>query len=123
MDFSQKLKELRAEKGITQAELSEITNLSHGCIAMLEVGKRAPTGSTLVALADFFECSIDFLMGREDDFGNITIVSSGQQKNAGLKPDEKELLETFRKLDMKNKMHVISYATVRLEGQQERKTI
>ena len=62
MKFSQRLKELRAEKGLTQAQLCEKTGLSHGCVAMLEVDKRAPTGSTLVALADVF--GLSFRTGR-----------------------------------------------------------
>lgn len=116
MTFSQKIKELRTEKGISQDELANATGLSHGCIAMLEVGKRAPTATTLTALADFFEVSTDYLLGRADDFGVISI-STQKNPTSDLTSEEKHLLETFRKLDMKNRMHVTAYADVRLEEQ------
>lgn len=120
MNFSSKLKELRAEKGLTQDQLALKTDLSHGCIAMLETGKRAPTGNTLALLADFFEVSTDYLLGRSDDLGVISI-SSQKEKTAELSPDELHLLEVFRGLNTKNRMHVTSYAEIRLEEQDENK--
>lgn len=113
MIFSQRLKELRVEKGLTQDQLAQKTELSHGCIAMLEIDKRAPTASTLNVLADFFECSTDYLLGRSDDFGNIAVRTDGKQLTA----DEDRLLTVYRKLTEKNKMHVSAYAQVRLEEQ------
>lgn len=61
MNFSERLRELRAEKDVTQIELAKKTGLSNGCIAMLEINKREPTGNTLIALSNFFECSIDYV--------------------------------------------------------------
>ena len=92
--FAQKLKDLRAERQLTQNELSKKTGLSHGCIAMLEVGKRAPTGSTLIVLADALECSVDYLLGREDDFGNVTVQGTAPQFSA----EEMEIVRIFKKL-------------------------
>ena len=94
MKFSKKLRELREEKNLTQDQLAEKTGLSHGCIAMLEVEKRAPSGITLITLADFFECSIDYLVGRSDDFGNVTIINGTES----LPASEQTLLVTFRSL-------------------------
>ena len=116
MSFSQRIKDLRAERALSQDELATATGLSHGCIAMLEIGKRAPTATTLTALADFFEVSTDYLLGRADDFGVISI-SAQKNPTSDLTSEEKHLLETFRKLDMKNRMHVTAYADVRLEEQ------
>ena len=92
--FAKKLKALRNERQLTQNELSIKTGLSHGCIAMLEVGKRAPTGSTLILLADALECSVDYLLGREDDFGNVHVQGTAPQLTAV----ERQLLEDFRSL-------------------------
>lgn len=104
--FAKKLKALRNERQLTQNELSVKTGLSHGCIAMLEVGKRAPTGSTLILLADALECSVDYLLGREDDFGNVHVNASAPQ----LPADEKELLEIFRGLRREYRVQVLEYA-------------
>ena len=113
MIFSERLKELRLERGLSQDELAEKTALSHGCIAMLEVKKRAPTATTLETLADFFEVSTDYLLGREDDFGGAHFPTPA----AELTQEEKRLLEVFRKLNTKNRMHALAYAEVRLEEQ------
>lgn len=96
MKFAYRLKELRIEKGFTQDQLAEKADLSHGCIAMLETGKRTPTGNTLSVLADIFECSTDYLLGREDDFGNITIKA--ENAAPALTEQERRMLELYRKL-------------------------
>lgn len=96
MSFSQRLKELRAEKGITQQQLSATTGLSLGCISMLEVDKRAPTGSTLLALADVFGCTTDYLLGREDDLGNVTVYQTTDNVNT-LSASEQRIVNLIRK--------------------------
>ena len=107
---------LRKEKGLSQVELAKALNVSKACISMIEIGKNEPTAITLIKYADFFECSIDYLLGREDDFGNITIQK--EKSSVDLTAEEKSLLDTFRKLNTKNRMHVSAYADVRLEEQE-----
>lgn len=89
MLFNEILKGLREERGLTQKNIADACKVSPTCICQLETGSRSPTGSTLLSLADFFNCSIDYLLGREDDFGNITIHT---EKPAPLPPDTQELL-------------------------------
>ncbi len=60
-----KIKELRNRKGLYQQELADIMNVSKSTIAMWETNKREPSSEMLVALANFFECSTDYLMGRD----------------------------------------------------------
>ena len=59
--FSERLKELRQEKGIGQVELSERLNMSKGIISLWENGLREPTMSSLIALAQYFDVTIDYL--------------------------------------------------------------
>lgn len=94
MIFAQRLKELRTEKGLTQDELSKKTGLSHGCIAMLEIEKRAPTAQTLYIFADFFQVSTDYLLGRSDDFGIIQTAKPQDE----LTKEERELILDYRAL-------------------------
>ena len=114
MGFKEQLNKLRLELGMTQKDLAYESKLSPQCISQLEKGTRYPTGFTLVALADCLECSTDYLLGREDDFGNINIQTN---KPAPLPQDEQKLLDTYRQLDAVNKLHVSAYAEVRLEEQ------
>ena len=63
--FSERLKELRIEKGIGQIELAGAIGVSKGIISLWENGQREPKLSSLMALAEFFSVSIDYLAGRE----------------------------------------------------------
>ena len=64
--FATRLKELREEKGIGQVELAQNLKVSKGIISVWENGLREPSMQSLIAIADFFDCSIDFLVGRTD---------------------------------------------------------
>lgn len=65
--FSEQLRRLRRENGLTQNELGKRLNVSNGTIAMWETGKRQPDLSTLQKLAEFFNVTVDYLMGRDVD--------------------------------------------------------
>jgi transcriptional regulator with XRE-family HTH domain len=64
--FPERLKELRLEKDIGQEKLAEETGLSHGVISLWENGLRERKLSSLVMLAEYFDVSIDYLVGLED---------------------------------------------------------
>lgn len=63
--FKDNLKSLRTEKGIGQVELARALGLSKGIISMWENGLREPHMNALIKLADFFNITIDYLVGRE----------------------------------------------------------
>lgn len=63
--FGDRLLELRQEKGVGQAELARQIDVSNGTISLWENKLREPTLSNLLALADFFEVTLDYLVGRE----------------------------------------------------------
>ena len=64
---SEILKDLRSEQGLTQKELSKKIGITASAIGFLENGQREPMASTLLAYANYFGVSIDYLMGREQD--------------------------------------------------------
>lgn len=63
--FSQRLKELRLKKGLTQTELGEKVGVKQSTFTNWENGKREPSYENLVKLADLLEVSLDSLFGRE----------------------------------------------------------
>lgn len=67
MEFYEKLKLLREEEGVTQAELAKRLNASQSAIAQWEAGTRVPTAQAIVALARYFDTSADFLLGLVDE--------------------------------------------------------
>ena len=66
MVFGKILKELRAERGLSQMELSSATGISLSAIAKWELGKTEPSASALVTLSKFFGETVDFLLGLEN---------------------------------------------------------
>lgn len=60
-----RLKELRKQKGLTLVELAKEVNLANNTLSRYERGAREPNISMLIKLADFFNVSIDYLIGRE----------------------------------------------------------
>ena len=66
MEFGKILKELRAERGLSQMELSAATGISQSAIAKWELGKTEPSASALVTLSKFFGETVDFLLGLEN---------------------------------------------------------
>ena len=105
MTFAERSRCLRKEKGLSQVELAKALNVSKACISMIEIGKNEPTAITLIKYADFFECSIDYLLGREDDFGNITIAGNASQ----LPADAQELVDMFLSLSPAHRIQILEY--------------
>ncbi len=64
--FSQRLKQLRKEKGITQDKLAKHFNLCTSTVGNWEIGKRQPDHDMLRNLSDYFGVTLDYLMGRSD---------------------------------------------------------
>lgn len=64
--FSERLKELRIEKNVGQIELAKAINVSKGIISLWENDLREPKLSNLMALAKFFDVSIDYLAGLDN---------------------------------------------------------
>ena len=65
--FAEKLKELRKEKGLTQSQVGVHLGMSQHNYRRWEVGERSPSGETLIKLADYFDVSIDYLVGRKNE--------------------------------------------------------
>lgn len=64
--FAERLKELRLEKELSQAQLAKATGLSHTAIVYWETEQRIPNANAVVILAAFFNVSTDYLLGVED---------------------------------------------------------
>jgi transcriptional regulator with XRE-family HTH domain len=64
--FGQRLKQLREEKELSQQELAKLFCLSQSTIAYYELDKKQPSQKTLQRLAEFFGCTVDYILGRTD---------------------------------------------------------
>ncbi|MGO5051843.1 helix-turn-helix domain-containing protein [Lachnospiraceae bacterium LCP25S3_G4] len=66
MSFSEKLKILRDSKDITQKELANYLEVSRATVAGYETRNRQPDFDKLIRLAQYFQVSVDYLVGKDD---------------------------------------------------------
>lgn len=64
------LKNLRKENKLTQKELADKINVTHVSISGYESGNRNPDTETLQLIADYFDTSVDYLLGRTHKKGS-----------------------------------------------------
>lgn len=64
--FELRLKELRLEKGYSQNQVATFLSVHRTTYMKWENGLREPSNTMLIKIADFFDVSIDYLLGRKD---------------------------------------------------------
>ena len=92
------LKKLRNKKGVSQQKLADTIEVSQQSINKYENHKIEPDIQTLIKLADYFETSVDYLIGHTDIDHIIETVSMYE-----LNEDEASLISNYRKLSKKQK--------------------
>lgn len=107
MTFAERLKELRLEKHFTQRELAARLGFSANCICEWEKGRSEPSIDSLKALAVCLDCTVDYLIGISDDFGNVVLDNGlfGESLNA----EERTLLNELRTLPEDLQKHARAY--------------
>lgn len=89
--FSRRLQELRRKKRMSQTELAKQLQVSRSSVSMYECGGRMPSYEVLEAIADLFNVSIAYLLGKEKesiDYSDDKLYKINEQ----LPDDKKELL-------------------------------
>lgn len=81
-----RITELREEMGITQAELSDNVHVSGSSVSEYEKGVTNPSMSVLLQLADFFDVSLDYLMGRTTIRSTFQKLESQLETRSGMVP-------------------------------------
>ena len=97
MSVKEKVLALCSERGIKPGTLEKKTGISNATIRRW-TDETTSTGETLIKLADFFEVSVDYLLGREEKTEKI------------LSSDEKELLEIYSSVSIEGKAAIITAA-------------
>lgn len=91
------LKALRAKANLSQKELADIVCVSQQSINKYENHNVEPNIETLCLLADCFETSIDYLVGRTENESPVIA------EKYTIKASEKKLIEAYRRLEKKDK--------------------
>ncbi len=98
-----KLKELRTKKGLSQQALAEVIGISQQSINKYENHDVEPDLRTLMALAAFFNTSVDYLIGHTQIDHVIEAVQPFE-----LNREEADLLNSWRTLSQKQKESILS---------------
>ena len=65
-NLSDRLRQLRTERGLTQKQIAELLHQTLWAYQYCESGHHVPEYTNLLALADFFDVSLDYLTGRSE---------------------------------------------------------
>ena len=101
MDFPERFKQLRKEKGLTQVEIAKALGVSSGTIAMWETGKRKPQFEMLDKLSTFFDRSMDYVLGVSDDDRSSALINEEAQQLGDWQVEEQyeDMLRKYTLLD------------------------
>ena len=98
----EKLKILRKERGMSQAQMAQQLNLSFRGYQNIEYGVNETNFETLIKIADFFGCSVDYLLGHETK-GIIHLDS--------YTPLQQKLIEMLRQLNDDQTLQLFGYCS------------
>lgn len=104
--FGERLRTLRKEKNLTMKDLGKKFSVAESTISGYEIGNRKPDMQMLQQIADFFDVSTDYLLGRTDERTQENI-STAFYDYENITDEEKEYLdlqlEIFRKMKEERK--------------------
>lgn len=111
---SKQLKLLRNSKQKIQQEVCSALNIEQSTLANYENGKRVPKIEILIKIAEYYQCSVDFLLGI-DKFGKIDYSNDYLLDDSKIKritAEEEMLLQAFNRCDDECKKYLIAKAHV-----------
>ena len=117
-----RLKEIRTNKGLTQTEVANNLKISQQAYANYETGKRQPDQEMLAKIADYFDVSVDYLLGRTDtpkpsssNSNTIKIPVLGHVA-AGIPIDAIEEILDYEELDAQQFNPYCEYFGLKIKG-------
>lgn len=95
--LSSRLVYLRKEKGKTQEDIAKILGVTRPAYTAYETGKRNPDYDTLEKIADYYDVTIDYLLGRSDVMNPRVFENAGitNEEYTNLTPYQKEVVDFF----------------------------
>ena len=105
-EFAKRLRELRKDKNVSQKKLSNYLGYGYTAIANYESGRNEPSFDTLCKIAGYFDVTVDYLIGKEDNPLREDTISKIESelvlnyRKMG-KEDQRILLEMAKSLSLK----------------------
>lgn len=103
--FSERLRTLRQKHEYRQKDIADRLGVSESAYGYYEQGRREPSQEALIKLAEIFDVTVDYLLGRTDDPHGYATPS-----NDGLSLEEQKVLQTLRDLPPDKRQEVADFA-------------
>lgn len=110
--FSDKFKELRKSRNLSQQQLADYLHTSKSSVNMYERGEREPGLEMLEAIADYFNVDMDYLLGKAE-VANKALFNKPPLKLPNA--DEQELLTIYRNVNQEGQDYIMQTARM-VEG-------
>lgn len=102
-----RLRELRAMKGLTLRELGETLNVTYTALSKIENGQRNLNDVDINLLCNYFDCSADYLLGRTEEK-----ESTESEELSRLTIQERYILDSIKTLTKEQLQELIKYIEV-----------
>ncbi len=106
--FLEIFNELLSENELNKKQFAEKSGIPYTTVIGWTKLNRLPDYTALIKIADYFQCSLDYLTGRRSDYDSVIFASN-------VSSAEQTLIKNFRKLNSENK-ELIKSLTVNLAG-------
>lgn len=101
--MNNRIKTLRLERELSQRALAEKIGCSQKSVDGWEKNQIEPSAGFICAMADVFECTADYLLGREDDFGYIYPAADFSEQ-------ERAIVQRYRALPAEKRAQLLDFA-------------
>ena len=109
MDLQRRLTDLREAKNMSKKELAAAINIKPNNLSKYEKGLSKPTIPTLIKMAEYFEVSVDYLLG-------LSSIKNPYSSDR-FTPKETEIITKYRKLAPENKIRIDERLSAMIDGQ------
>lgn len=111
--MTNRIKELRQEKRITQLQLSIELGVTQETISAYEHNRHLPSVSALISMSEIFDASMDYIIG----LSNVRHTAIEDDNNAFDASRKARLINYYHRLSTKNKEKLLSYAEGLLDSE------
>lgn len=121
MEIKNNIRVLRAEKGLSQERLAKQVHVTQTAVSSWELGNSYPDMQTAIKLSNFFEVSLDYLVGLTDEkqarhsTNNVQASTLMQESNSitidsdvKITKEEVAILHTYRLLDVRGRARLMN---------------
>ena len=98
--FAERLRKKKKNKNINQQKLSNYLGYGYTAVANYESGRNEPAIDTLSKIAEYFDVTVDYLIGKEDN----------PKRMDGISKPEAELIMSFRTMDNEDRRILLEMA-------------